>query len=163
MPIKSAQLQIRVTPEQKRTMKRLARESATDMSSWILDRVLPPESLRFQALTGALARSEARPYALAEVEDYLRSLPVGAFARATSEAPRSPIDPATLNHLAGAIDRAAVKRGVAPPAWVKRVPASTTPTFGSRLKSARLHLLTNSPVAMRRRNVFVDASIDERA
>ncbi|MGI9141446.1 MAG: hypothetical protein ACR2GJ_10090 [Gemmatimonadaceae bacterium] len=162
MPIKSAQLQIRVTPEQKRTLKRLARESATEMSAWILDRVLPPEGVRFQELAAVLAESETKSFALAELEDFLRALPGGAFVRATSEAPRARIDPATLNHLAGAIDRAAVKRGVAPPTWVGRVPAFTTPTFGSRLKSARLHLLTNSPVAMRRRNVFVDASIDER-
>lgn len=162
MPIKSSQLQIRVTSEQKKALKRLARLAGTDMSSWILDRVLPPENAKFQELAGALAKSDAKPYALAELEDFLRPLQGGAFVRATSEAPRARIDPATLNHLAGAIDRAAVKRGVPPPAWIKAVPVSATPTFGSRLKSARLHLLTNSPVAMRRRNVFVDASIDER-
>lgn len=162
MPIKSSQLQIRVTPEQKKLLKRFAREAATDMSSWILDRALPPEGARFQELAMAVSTSGAPSFALAELEDFLRPLPAGAFARATQEAPRAPLDQETLNHLAAAIDRAAAKRGVAPPAWINRVPVFSTPTFGSTLKSVRLHLLTNSPVAMRRRNVFVDASIDER-
>lgn len=160
---KTAQLQIRVTPEQKRSLKRLAREAGMDMSSWILDRVLPPETVKFQALARKLANSEEGRFALAELEDFLRELPAGAFARATSDGPRAALDSITLNHLAGAIDRAARKRGVATPMWVKQTPIPAAPTFGTQLLSARFHLLTNSPVALRRRNVFVDASMDERA
>lgn len=160
---KTAQLQIRVTPEQKRSLKRLAREAGMDMSSWILDRVLPAEAARFQTLARKLANSEEGRFALAELDDFLGELPPGAFARATSDAPRATLDPSTLNHLAGSIDRAAFKRGVATPGWVKQTPTPAAPTFGTELLSARLHLLTNSPVAFRRRNVFVDASLDERA
>jgi hypothetical protein len=36
------------------------------------------------------------------------------------------------------------------------------PLFGSQLASVRPYLLTRSPVALRRRNVFVDASFDQR-
>lgn len=162
MPTKTEQLQIRVTAEQKRALKRLAREAGSDMSSWILDRVLPPEGARFQALVAGVARTEDRRYALAELKDFLRPLAPGAFARAVAEAPRATLDPATLSHVAGAIERAAARRGVARPAWTRDVPAPATPVFGSDLKSVRLHLLTRSPVALRRRNVFVDASLDER-
>jgi hypothetical protein len=36
------------------------------------------------------------------------------------------------------------------------------PAFGSSLASLRLHLLTRAPVALRRRNLFADASVDDR-
>lgn len=162
MPAKSDQLQIRVTPEQKRMLKRRAREAGMDMSSWILDRVLPPENARFQELARGLVEPDGRASALAELEDFLRPLRSGAFARATSEPPKAPIDPVTLNHLAGAIELAAVKREVAPPPWTFRAAVPADPVFGTTLNSARLYLLTHAPVAMRRRNVFVDSSIDER-
>lgn len=163
MPAKTDQLQIRVTADQKRTLKRRARDAGMDMSSWILDRVLPPESAKFQELASALAEPEARAFALAELADFLRPLRGGAFARATSEPPKAHINPATLNHLAGAIELGAAKRGVAPPAWTARVAVTADPVFGTTLNSARIYLLTHAPVAFRRRNVFVDSSIDERA
>lgn len=160
---KTAQLQIRVTPEEKRSLKRLARDAGMDMSSWILDQVLPPESAKFQELASALAEPEGREFALAELADFLRPLRGGAFVRATSEPPKAPIEPVTLNHLAGAIELGSAKRAVAPPAWTARVPIPADPVFGTTLNSARLYLLTHAPVAFRRRNVFVDSSIDERA
>ena len=163
MPAKSEQLQIRVTPEQKRMLKRRAREAGTDMSSWILDRVLPPESARFQELARALAEADTPSFALAELEDFLRPLPAGTYARAVSEPPKTPIDAVTRNHLAAAIELGAMKRGVAAPTWTQRVPIPEDPVFGTALKSARLYLLAHAPVGLRRRNVFVDASIDERA
>jgi hypothetical protein len=36
------------------------------------------------------------------------------------------------------------------------------PVFGSELKALRLHLLTNSPPAFRRRNIFIDATLGDR-
>ena len=162
MPRKTEQLQIRVSPEQKRTLRRLARQAGTDMSSWILDRVLPAEGSRFQSMTAELVDPEDRASALAELADFLRDLPAGAFARATAEAPRAALDAATLNHLAASVDHGAVKRGLIPPAWTRGVPAPAEPAFGSTLSSLRLHLLTTAPVAFRRRNIFVDSSMDER-
>lgn len=159
---KSAQLQIRVSPEQKRLLRRLAREAGTDMSAWILDRVLPAEGARFQKLTAALAAEEEKSLALAELSEFLRGLAGGAFARATAQPPGVSLDDATLSHLSAAIDRGAARRGIAPPTWVAEAPAAAQPQFGSALHSVRLHLLTTSPVAFRQRNIFVDASIDER-
>ena len=50
MARKTAQLQIRVTPEEKRTIQRLAKQAGQDISSWVLSRVLPEEAERFQEL-----------------------------------------------------------------------------------------------------------------
>lgn len=162
MAPKTAQLQIRVSPEQKRTLKRLARDSGLDLSSWVLGRVLPHEGDRFRALTARLATTKERSYALAELADWLRALPRGVFERAVARPPASGLDAQTLNYLAGAIELAATRRGFSAPDWVDAVPAPPAPLFGSQLTAVRLHLLATAPVAMRRRNVFVDASVDQR-
>ncbi|HEY0776420.1 MAG TPA: hypothetical protein VGD56_00510 [Gemmatirosa sp.] len=134
-------------------------------------RVLPPApparastdpAAHFQALVGALTETADRRFRMAELADYLRSLPPDAFREAVHAQPRAPLDPDTLNHLAGAIELACERRGHAPPPWTAAVPTATAPSFGSELASVRLHLLTRAPVAMRRRNLFVDASFDER-
>lgn len=159
---KTEQLQIRVSGEQKRALRRLARQAGTDMSSWILERVLPAEGARFQRLAAKLLDQKDKGSRLAELADYLRDLPAGAFARATAEAPRTELDARTLNHLAAMIDRAAINRGLTSPAWTSDAPVPADPAFGSALSSVRLHLLTMAPVAFRRKNIFVDSSIDER-
>ncbi|MGQ0560801.1 MAG: hypothetical protein ACT443_02890 [Gemmatimonadota bacterium] len=159
---KSQQIQIRVSAEQKRRLRKLAREAGTDMSAWVLSRVLPDEAERFQELVVALGSARTRQFALAELADYLRSLPPGAFQRAVSQAPRPKLDQGTLNHLAAAIELAAARRAQAPPAWTRQIPIPAAPEFGSTLFSLQLYLLTRSPVALRRRNLFMDASIDDR-
>lgn len=162
MTPKTEQLQIRVSPEQKRTLQRLAREAGMGVSAWVLSRVLPAEAERFQALAERVAEAGDRRYALAELADWLRALSPGAFLRAVARPPAASLDHETLNYLAGSVDWAAVRRGLPAPAWVADIPIPTEPLFGSTLATLRLHLLTQSPVALRRRNVFVDASMDQR-
>ncbi|MBI4500601.1 MAG: hypothetical protein HY700_05515 [Gemmatimonadetes bacterium] len=162
MAAKTGQLQIRVSAEQKRALKRRAREAGMDISSWVLGQVLPAEADRFQALVARVADRARRRYALAELADWLRGLPAGAFARAVESAPKATLDGEWLNYLAGAIEVAAAARGLPAPRWVPEVATPDAPLFGSGLAAVRLHLLSRAPVAFRRRNVFVDASIDQR-
>lgn len=159
---KTEQLQIRVSPEQKRTLRRLAREAGMTVSPWVLGQVLPAEADRFQTLVARVADPAGRRYALAELADWLRALPQGAFRRAVAMPPGDPLDRDALNYLAGAIELAAKQRGLTVPGWTADVPVPDAPLFGSSLEAVRLYLLTHSPVALRRRNVFVDASIDQR-
>ena len=162
MPGKTSQLQIRVRPDQKQKLKQLAREASIDVSSWVLRRLLPEDAERFQELATRLQEPEGRRLGLAELGDFLRALPPGAFGRAVAEPPRVRLDPDTLNYLAGVIDLAARRRHREPPRWIDDVPVPVSPAFGSELASVRLHLLTHSPVALRRRNLFMDASMDDR-
>ena len=120
------------------------------------------EAERFQVLTDVLTDAEHRGLRLANLADYLRALTPAAFRRAVAGPPRAALDPTPLNYLAGAIELAAERRGLAPPAWTATVPPSATPMFGSELASLRLYLLTQAPVAFRRRNIFVTDSFDER-
>ncbi|MGI8617795.1 MAG: hypothetical protein ACR2L6_01740 [Gemmatimonadaceae bacterium] len=162
MTAKTTQLQLRLTPEQKRAIKRLAQDERKDMSALVLERVLPDEAARFQAFAARLADGDTRKFVLAELEDYLRSLPAGAFTRAVRDAPQVRLDRSTLNSLAAAIELAAARRGVPLPEWTRPVSPSQLPVFGSRLTSVRLYLLAYAPAALRRRNIFADSSLDER-
>jgi hypothetical protein len=122
----------------------------------------PDATERFQTLTAALTDGAHRRFGWAELADYLRSLPPASFERAVREAPRTPLDAAALNQLAGMVELAAERRGLRAPAWTHAVPVVDAPVFASMLASVRLHLLTATPVALRRRNLFADASVDER-
>jgi hypothetical protein len=45
---------------------------------------------------------------------------------------------------------------------VRETPPLAEPAFGTTLQSLRLYLLTHSPAPFRRRNLFIDASIDDQ-
>lgn len=66
------------------------------------------------------------------------------------------------NYLAATVEYACAARGIHAPAWTQDIAPLTTPFFGSKLISLRLHLLANSPPPFRRRNIFIDTSIGAR-
>ena len=61
------------------------------------------------------------------------------------------------------IDTAAARVAKRPPRWVDEIPPLRIPWFASELASLRLHLLTSSPPAFRKRNLFVDSTLGGRA
>jgi hypothetical protein len=159
---KSAQLQIRVSASQKAALRRHARRAGMSMSDWVLSRVLPPLGETFQGLLEALSTAEKRGYVLAELNELLTRLTIGEFELAVSQPPRVQLDPYWRNYVAATIEQAAASKGTEAPSWTGDVPPLEEPVFGSSLKSLRLHLLTHSPLAFRRRNIFIDSSIGDR-
>jgi hypothetical protein len=57
------------------------------------------------------------------------------------------------------VEHACAARAVKAPDWVQEIAPLPEPVFGSALASLRLHLLTRSPAAFRRRNLFVDTAV----
>jgi hypothetical protein len=162
MPAKTQQLQIRVTPQQKAALKRLARAAGRDVSSYVLSRLVPDGQGRFAAILDSL-RTEADPrYALAELNDFLAACPPFAFADAVSAADLGVLSPYLRNYVAAMIEQAADLLHVPPPSWVRDVIPLNTPRFATPLRSLRLHLLQSAPVPFKRRNIFVDASVGAR-
>lgn len=160
---RSTQLQIRVTPAQKRALKQLSRRAGQDMSAYVLARALPDAPLRFARLLAAL-RDDARPgFALAELNDLLTGLPSGELAIAVEHADLSGLTPYLRNYVAAMVELASHRRDVPPPAWVREVePLKTEPHFATPLAGLRLHLLRSSPVPFKRRNIFIDSSLGDR-
>jgi hypothetical protein len=152
---KTAQLQIRVAPAQKVRLKRLAAAAGQDVSAYVLDRVLPPARTRFEAILGRLAPESDHRYALAELHDFLVGLGPGQFADALEGGVSERLSPLLRNYVAAMVEHAA-------PAWVREVAPLEEPHFGAPLQRLRLHLLAASPVAFKRRNIFVDAAVGDR-
>ena len=163
MESKSRHIQIRVTAKQKAALKRLAAAAGQDLSNYMLSRALPAASLRFEELLGILATADDPPrYALAELNDLVTGLTRDQLAEAVAHGEVERLSPWLANYVAAMVEQACHVKGAAPPSWTGRVTPLEAPWFAAPLKSVRLHLLRAAPIAFRRRNLFVDATIGAR-
>lgn len=162
MPAKTAQLQVRVTPQQKTALRRLARAAGQDVSAYVLSRVVPDERDRFADLIRAIASESERKFALAELNDFLSTLSPTAFPGAVARADIADLPAAMQNYVAAMVEQASAEKGADPPVWVRGVVPLDEPWFATPLRSLRLHLLTSSPAPYRSRNIFVDAGVGSR-
>lgn len=162
MKSKSAQLQIRVTAEEKAAIQRLARQAGMDMSTYVLSRVLSAPASRFARCVEACKDAETVNYALAELNSFLSDASASELQDAIAVAPTAKLTAYVANYIAAMVEYACQKRGVTVPDWVRTIEPLTEPMFGSALQSLRLHLLTHAPPPFRRRNIFIDSSLGDR-
>jgi hypothetical protein len=163
MASKSQFLQIRVTPRQKAALKRLASAAGRDISSYVLSRALPPAQSRFEELLAHLAAGDCEPrYALAELNDLLTGLAGVELREAVAQADVERLSPWLANYVAAMVEQACHVTGEPAPGWTSMVIPVDTPWFATPMTSLRLHLIRAAPVAFRRRNLFVDATIGAR-
>ncbi len=159
---KTEQLQIRVTAREKAQIKARARQANEDVSGWVLRQLLPPAEERFQGLCTGLVASRSRSYGFAEVNDFLATTSAKSLVQGLAQAPRVDLESFEANYLAAMIEHACVAKAIPVPGWLAEIEPLSTPWFASSLESLRLHLLTRSPPAFRRRNLFIDSSVGER-
>ena len=160
---KTEQLQIRVTASEKAQIKARASQANEDVSSWVLKRLIPPAEERFQALCEVLATSPTtRPSRFSVINDFLAGMSAKSLVEAVGLAPRADLGSFEANYLAAMIEQACVTKTLDIPAWLTDIEPLPNPWFASSLTSLRLHLLTRSPPAFRRRNLFVDNNVGER-
>jgi uncharacterized protein (DUF1778 family) len=158
---KTEQLQIRVTRSEKESIQRAAARAGLDVSAYVLGRVSSPAAEEFARLTAATGQPEAS-YAFAELNGLLTRLSVPELREAIAAGiPRS-LSPQMANTIAAMVELACAKHQLALPGWVREIPPLDEPLFGSTLQSLRLHLLRHSPPPFRRRNIFVDATLDDQ-
>ena len=159
---KTSQLQLRLTPTDKAEIQRRARDAGLDVSAWVLSRLLPPASQRFERLLNQL-KDGPPSYGLAELSDQFERWSPTEFSAATEQPPTVELSDHLQNYVAAMIELSAQRKGVAPPDWVSDVPPLQQPYFATRLVSLRMHLLRASPPPFRRRNIFIDSSVGDRA
>ncbi|HTM45677.1 MAG TPA: hypothetical protein VL137_12015 [Polyangiaceae bacterium] len=160
---KGSQLQVRVSLREKKEIQRRARAAGASVSAWVLRQLLPDVAQGFQDLVKELHRETTDPsYALAALGDFLTKLPANDFPLAVAEGPVVALSPFSHAYLSALVEHCAAVKHVAVPHWVLKSEALSIPYFASELRSLRLYLLTHSPPAFRRRNLFVDASATER-
>jgi uncharacterized protein (DUF1778 family) len=158
---KTAQLQIRVSPAEKSALQRAAAHAGLDVSAYVLGRVRAAPAVEFAALVAQLGQGQPR-FALAELNALLTRLTSPELREAVEDGPRRPLDPFWANYLAAMVERVCERQVVPVPRWVRETPPLAEPAFGTTLQSLRLYLLTHSPAPFRRRNLFIDASIDDQ-
>ena len=100
-------------------------------------------------------------FALAELNALLAGFSAGELRTAVAEFPAALSD-FLRNYVAAMVEHACARRAVPVPAWTRAVEPLSEPVFGSELQSLRLYLLTQSPPAFRRRNIFIDSSVGGR-
>lgn len=159
---KAEQLQIRVDASQKAELRRRAKAAGMSLSSWVLERALPSREALFQRLLHELCIADDTSFALAELNDFLAQLSADEFRCALSTAPTPRLSVLLRAYLAAMVEHAAARKRAPVPCWALQTEALEEPYFASQLLSLRLHLLSSSPAAFRRRNLFVDASVGDR-
>ena len=160
---KTQQLQIRVSAGQKAEIQARARRAGADVSKWVLRQLLPPERDEFEVLVGNLSRQSDSPsHALAELHDFLNRLSSTQLARVVELPMPAGLNEFCANYLAAMIEFCCVRRLVDLPDWLGDIEPLEEPWFASSLVGLRLYLLTHSPPAFRRRNLFVDSTIGDR-
>ena len=160
---KTEQLQIRVSATQKAQIQARAKRAGEDVSKWVLRQLLPPVQDRFQNLIGNLAMgSNSQSYALAEIHDFLSGLSSEQLHKAVDNPPVVHLSEFSANYLAAMIEFCCVSKSINLPAWLDDIESLEEPWFASSLTGLRLYLLTQSPPAFRRRNLFIDSTIGDR-
>ena len=160
---KTAQLQIRVSPDQKRRIKTKADKAGEDVSQWVLRRLLPECTDELENIIDSLSQSpKLRSQVLAELHDYLVSFDSAQLGQAFNTLDLSGLAPFESNYVAAMIETACENRNIAPPAWLGNITPLSDPWFASSLKSLRVHLLTASPPPFRRRNLYIDSTLGAR-
>lgn len=159
---KLSQLQVRVSEDQKSAIRAAAERAGMDMSAYVLSRALSMPEREFQESIAALSGPQAPSFALAEINSLLSRVTAAELREATASAPAVELSPFLANYVAAMIETACERRGLPVPSWVRSIPPLASPAFGSTLQRLRLSLLTHSPAAFRRRNIFIDASLGDR-
>lgn len=159
---RSEQLQIRVSPAEKAAIRRAAEHAAMDMSAYVLSRALPSPAMKLQASIEGCAGPAPPSFGLAELNGLLSGWTAAELRDAIAAPPRAALTPFLSNYIAAMTEQACERRAVRVPGWVRAIAPLREPAFGTTLKSLRLHLLTHSPAAFRRRNIFIDSSLGDR-
>jgi hypothetical protein len=159
---KGSQLQIRISARQKRKLRQRARAAGMTVSEWLLALAFPSQRDEFERLVRALELEEPRSSPLAALNDWLEQLDADEFEQTVREPVIAKLSKLDAALAAAMIEHAAWRKGAHLPGWVLATPAVSEPFFASGLKSLRLHLLSSSPPAFRRRNLFVDTTVGGR-
>jgi len=159
---KTCQMQIRVSARQKAAIRTAAKRAGMDMSAYVLSRVLSVPAAEFRKCIEACRCAAAPAFALAELNSLLSCLTASELTDAIAAPPTVTLTPFMANYVAAMIESACEKRGIPVPGWTRAIVPLLEPAFGSALQSLRLHLLTHSPPPFRRRNIFIDSSLDKQ-
>jgi len=156
---KTTQLQIRISPAEKSAIQRAAQQMNMDMSTYVLDKLLPQRARELQDLLDELVFTNDPSFVLSEINTFLSRLNNCELKNALSITLPVDLSNYLRNYLAAMVEFVCNQQRLMAPEWIKTIKPLSKPVFGSTLQNLRLYLLTNSPAPFRRRNIFVDTTI----
>jgi len=156
---KIAQLQIRVSPAEKKAIQLAAQQLGMSMSTYVLSKVLPERSSEFQKLVNELVVANDVRFVLSEINSFLSHLTSHELKTAFAITMPCGLSDYLSNYIAAMVEYVCNHHQIKKPIWTKSIVPLKKPVFGSELKNLRLYLLTHSPPSFRRRNIFVDTTI----
>lgn len=152
---RTSQLQIRISPQEKLTLKRLAGLAGQSVSAYVLSRALPSESSDLVVVLDAFRAGTATATAtLAAIQRQLEGLGQAEVGDVLQRIDATELAPIAQNYVAGIAEQLARAAGMEAPAWTARVAALDHPHFRWPLESLRPYQLRATPLALARRNVF---------
>ena len=158
---KETQLQIRISITDKKLIKSHAKKAELSVSEWVIRELLTKKSKRFRVILEKLELSKDPSYTLAELNDFLSELKANELSTALSHKPTG-LSHYLSNYVAAMVEEAAFQKKVFPPLWTNTIAPLKNPVFGENLQSLRMHLLLNSPIRFKKRNLFIDTTIGGR-
>ena len=164
---RTAKLDLRLTPEEKARVVADAARAGLTISDWVKSRLFSALSDGFidrvEVLSRqSLSRSAELHFARAALADYLRSLTTAELEEAVATFPSDVEEPFTRAYVGASVEILCAAHALIPPAWTRSMLPLETPYFASDLPGVRSELLTRSPIAFRRRNLFVGATLLDR-
>lgn len=163
MSTRTRQLQIRVTPEEKAALRRLAAAAGTTISAYVLQQALPTVARDVAKLVGALRESpEETARLLGSLQEALEGVPQGRLAATLAPHDLEGLSVVQANYVAAILEQEATRRAEPPPECLAEVAPPDQPHFGWALRSMRPHQMRVTPVAFKRRNLFFDPTSASR-
>ncbi len=158
---KSEYLQIRVSKQQKEIIKSTAKSAGVDMSTWVLQQVLHSKSQQFLTILSQFNTLEDS-FIFARLHDFLMDCSQADFEQTVSIKPISKLSDFQINYTIAMVCHRAYQLNCSIPNWINDFPILHEPYFATSLKNLRLHLLINSPIAFKQRNIFIDSTLGDR-
>jgi hypothetical protein len=155
---RTSQLQIRVTPQEKAVLRKLAAQAGQNVSTYVLSRALPSSERDLSRILDELRTYPDQREALVTLARLVRELSPEEFGPAVAQMNLGGLNPLAQNRVAALVEDAAHSRGVEPPAWSSGIPPLPRPHFRWPLLSLRPQQIRATRVAFKRRNIF-DPSI----
>ncbi|MGD8282034.1 MAG: DUF1778 domain-containing protein [Gemmatimonadota bacterium] len=154
---RTSQLQIRITPAEKATLKRLAAAAGDTVSGYVLSKVLPSAGVELTGLMRLLGEQNVDANAVLEdLAGVLEDVPADELADVVPPPEPDAVPPVLRNRLAALVEAQATRRGGAVPDWTRTVRPLARPHFAWSLTSLKPHQMRVTPAAFKRRNLFFD-------
>lgn len=162
--MKTNHIQLRLSPEQKESIRCSAHKAGMTISAWVLGKIFVDSQAKFLVLVQKLKtvqETSDRSYVLNELNAFLADLSKDELLQLIQEYHHVDLNELMDNYVAAMVEQACSKYGMQLPSWLDECPPLGLPYFGTNLASLRLYLLRSSPPPFKKRNIFIDATIGD--